>query len=108
LKLRRPICVDRSGGSGKRSYFWNQRVEGYAGIYIVVGFGNVLEFLNFEIYFLYKNNSRKFMKSYLNHEKSQKLEKILKRFPKVDMNMMDQKKEFGTQENIIEMIMEKD
>jgi hypothetical protein len=69
-KLRRLICVDRSGGSGKQSYFWNQQVEGYSGIYIVVGFGNVSEFLNFEIYFLFKNNSRKFMKSYLNHKKS--------------------------------------
>jgi hypothetical protein len=30
-------------------YFWNQGVEGYAGIYIVVEFGNFSEFLNFGI-----------------------------------------------------------
>ena len=67
-----------------------------------------MEFLNFGIYFLFKNNFTKFLKPYLSHEKSQKLEKILRKFPKVDMNMMDQNEEFGTHENIIEMIKEKD
>jgi hypothetical protein len=75
-ELRRPICVDRSGGSRNGPYFWNQRVEGYASIYIVVWFGNFSKFLNFGIYFLFKNNSRKILKSYLSHEKSQKLEKF--------------------------------
>jgi hypothetical protein len=32
----------------------------------------------------------------------------MKKFPKLDMNMVDQKKEFITQENLIEMIEEKD
>ena len=67
-----------------------------------------MKFLNFGIYFLFKNNSRKFLKSYLRHENHRNLEKILIKFLKVDMNMMDQKKEFGTHENIIEMIEEKD
>jgi hypothetical protein len=51
LELRRPICEATSGGLGNGPYFWNQCVEGYAGIYIVLGFGNFLEFLNFGIYF---------------------------------------------------------
>ena len=38
-----------SGGSEKGSYFWNQLVEGYAGIYIGIGFGKVSKFLNFVI-----------------------------------------------------------
>jgi hypothetical protein len=75
-ELRRPMCIDRSGGLRNGPYFWNQRVEGYDGIYIVVGFGNFSEILNFRIYFLFKNNSRKILKSYLSHEKSQKLEKF--------------------------------
>ena len=58
--------------------------------------------------FLYKNNSRKFLKSYLSHEKQQKLEKILGELLEVGMNMIDQKKEFGTHEKIIEIIEEKD
>ena len=33
FELRRPICGDRSGGSRNGLYFWNQGVEGYAGIY---------------------------------------------------------------------------
>jgi hypothetical protein len=32
----------------------------------------------------------------------------LRKFPKVDMNRMDQNEEFGTHEKIIEMIKEKD
>jgi hypothetical protein len=36
------------------------------------------------------------------------LEKILRTFPEVDMNMMDQKKVFGVQEMIIERLLEKD
>ena len=75
--------------------------ETYDGIYIVVGFGNVSEFLNFGIYFLLKNNFRKFLKSYLSHEKSQKIEKILRKFPEVNMNMMDQNMEFGAHEKVI-------
>ena len=38
-ELRRPICGATSGGSKNGLYFWNPRVEGYAGIYIYVGFG---------------------------------------------------------------------
>jgi hypothetical protein len=53
LELRRLICEATSGGLGNGPYFWNQRVEGYADIYIVLGFGNFLEFLNFRIYFLF-------------------------------------------------------
>jgi len=82
-------------------YFWNPCVESNTGIYIVLGFGKVSEFLNFGIYFLFKNNSRKFLKSYLSHQKSQKLEKILRKFPEVDMNMMDQNMEFGAHEKVI-------
>jgi len=82
-------------------YFWNPYVERNTGIYIVLGFGKVSEFLNFGIYFLFKNNSRKFLKSYLSHEKSQKLKKILRKFPEVDMNMMDQNMEFGAHEKVI-------
>ena len=82
-------------------YFWNPCVERNTGIYIVLGFGKVSEFLNFGIYFQFKNNSRKFLKSYLRHEKSQKLEKILRKFPEVDMNMMDQNMEFGAHEKVI-------
>jgi hypothetical protein len=48
-KLRRWICGATNGGSKKGLYFWNQRVEGYAGIYIGLGFGKVSEFLNFGI-----------------------------------------------------------
>jgi hypothetical protein len=33
LELRRLICEATSGGLGNGPYFWNQRVEGYAGIY---------------------------------------------------------------------------
>jgi len=43
--------------------------------------------------FLYKNNSRKFLKSYLSHEKQQKLEKIMGKLLEVGMNMIDQKEE---------------
>ena len=43
------------------------------------------------------------MKSYLSHEKSQKLGKILRKFPEVDMNMMDQNMEFGAHEKVIGM-----
>ena len=39
-ELRRPICGATSGGSKNRLYFWNPRLEGYAGIYIYIGFGN--------------------------------------------------------------------
>ena len=39
-KLQRLICGATSGGSKNRLYFWNPRVEGYAGIYIYIGFGN--------------------------------------------------------------------
>jgi len=39
-KLRHPTCESTSGGSKKGSYFWNLRVEGYAGIYIGLGFEN--------------------------------------------------------------------
>jgi len=53
------------GGCGNRLYFWNPCVERNTSIYIVLGFGKVSEFLNFGIYFL----SRKFLKSYLSHEK---------------------------------------
>ena len=67
------------GGCGNALYFWNPCVERNTGIYIVLGFGKVSEFLNFGIYFLFKNNSRKFLKSYLSHEKSQKLEKNSKK-----------------------------
>jgi hypothetical protein len=74
----------------------------------VLGFENLLEFLDFRIDFLFKNNFRKILKSYLSHEKSQKLEKILRKFPKVYMNVMDQKKEFETHGKIIEMTEEKD
>jgi hypothetical protein len=56
----------------------------------------------------FKNNFRKILKSYLSHEKSQKLEKILRKFPKVYMNVMDQNKEFETHGKIIEMTKEKD
>ena len=83
-------------------YFWNPCVERNTSIYIVLGFGKVSEFLNFGIYFLFKNNSKKFLKSYLSHEKSQKLEKILRKFLEVDMNMMDQNMEFGAHEKVIE------
>jgi len=83
-------------------YFWNPCVERNTGIYIVLGFGKVSEFLNFGIYFLFKNNSRKFLKSYLSHQKSQKLDKILRKFLEVDMNMMDQNMEFGAHEKVIE------
>jgi len=83
-------------------YLWNPYVDRNTGIYIVLGFGKVLEFLNFKIYFLFKNNSRKFLKSYLSHEKSQKLVKILRKFLEVDMNMMDQNMEFGAHEKVIE------
>jgi hypothetical protein len=48
------------------------------------------------------------LKSYLSHEKSQELEKILRKFPEVDMNMMDQKKVFGVHEMMIERLLEKD
>ena len=82
-------------------YFWNPCIERNTGIYIVLGFGKVLEFLNFKIYFLFKNNSRKFLKSYLSHEKSQKLEKFLRNFFGVDMNMMGQNMEFGAHEMVI-------
>ena len=34
-ELRRPICGATSGGSKNGLYFWNPRIEGYAGIYIV-------------------------------------------------------------------------
>jgi len=84
-------------------YFWNPCVERNTGIYIVLGFGKVSEFLNFEIYFVFKNNSRKFLKSYLSHEKSQKLNKILRKFLEVGMNMMDQNMEFGAHEKVIGM-----
>jgi len=33
-ELRRPICGATSGGSKNGLYFWNPRIEGYAGIYI--------------------------------------------------------------------------
>ena len=33
-ELRRPICGATSGASKNRLYFWNPRVEAYAGIYI--------------------------------------------------------------------------
>ena len=82
-------------------YFWNPYVERNIGIYIVLGFEKVSEFLNFRIYFLFKNKSRKFLKSYLSHEKSQKLVKILRKFLEVNMNMMDQNMEFGAHEKII-------
>ena len=88
-------------------YFWNPYVERNTGIYIVLGFGKVSEFLNFGIYFLFKNNSKKFLKSYLSREKSLKLEKILRKFPEVDMNMMDQNMEFGAHEKIVAKIKEK-
>ena len=71
--------------------------------YIFLGFRKVSEFLNFGIYFLFKNNFRKFLKSYLSHEKSQKLDKILRKFLEVDMNMMDQNMEFGAHEKVIGM-----
>ena len=38
-ELRRPICGATCGGSKNGLYFWNPRIEGYAGIYIYVGFG---------------------------------------------------------------------
>ena len=82
-------------------YFWNHCVKRNTGIYIVLGFGKVLELLNFAIYSLFKNNSRKFLKSYLSHEKSQKLEKIPRKFLEVDMNVMDQNMEFGAHEKVI-------
>ena len=50
---------------------------------------------------MFKNNSRKFLKSYSSHEKSQKLDKILRKFLEVDMNMMDQNMEFGAHEKVI-------
>jgi hypothetical protein len=59
------------------------------GIYIGVGFRKFSEFLNFRIYFLFfLKNSRKILKSYLSHKKSRKLEKILRNFSKVYMNVM--------------------
>jgi len=39
-ELRRPICEATSGGSKNGLYFWNPRIEGYAGIYIGLGFGD--------------------------------------------------------------------
>jgi hypothetical protein len=66
------------------------------------------KFLNFKIYFLFKNNFRKFLKSYLSHEKSQKLEKILRNFLEVDMNMVDQNKVFGVHAKIIGKVARKD
>ena len=33
-ELRRPICGATCGGSKNGLYFWNPRIEGYAGIYI--------------------------------------------------------------------------
>jgi len=84
-------------------YFWNPCVERNSDIYIILGFGKFSEFLNFGIYFLFKNNSRKFLKSYLSHEKSQKLEKFLRNFFGVDMNMMGQNMEFGAHEKVIGM-----
>ena len=38
-ELRRPICGATSGGSKNGLYFWSPRIEGYAGMYIYVGFG---------------------------------------------------------------------
>jgi hypothetical protein len=58
-KLRRPIYGATNSDSENRPYFWNQRVESYAGIYILLRFGNFLEFLNFRIYFLFNDNFRK-------------------------------------------------
>ena len=81
------------GGYENGLYFWYPCVKRNTGTYIVLGFGKVSEFLNFGIYFL---------KSYLSHEKSQKIEKILRKFPEVNMNMMDQNMEFGAHEKVIE------
>jgi hypothetical protein len=56
------MCGATKGGSGKRSYFWNQRFEGYAGIYIGLGFGKVSKIINFGIFinsFSVKKNPRK-------------------------------------------------
>jgi hypothetical protein len=54
-------------------------------MYLYIGFGNVSKIINFGIYFLFKNNSRKYLKSYLSHEKSQK---IPRKFLVADMNLM--------------------
>ena len=35
-ELRHPICGATSGGSKNGLYFWNPRIEGYAGIYIYI------------------------------------------------------------------------
>ena len=35
-ELRRSICGATSGGSKNGLYFWNPRIEGYAGIYIYI------------------------------------------------------------------------
>ena len=50
LKLRRWIYGATNGGSRKRSYFCNQRAEGYAGIYIGLGFGKISKIINYEIF----------------------------------------------------------
>ena len=66
-KLRRWICGATNGGSGKLSYFWNQRIEGYAGIYIGLGFGKVSKIINFGIFinsFSVKKKSQKKLKSF--------------------------------------------
>jgi hypothetical protein len=36
--LRRPICHDASDGSQNGPYYWEQHIEGFPGIYIVLGF----------------------------------------------------------------------
>ena len=88
-------------------YFWNHCVKRNTTVYIVLGFRRVSEFLNFGIYFLFKNNSRKFLKSYLSHQKSQKLDKILRKFLEVDMNMMDQNMDCGAHEKVVAKMKEK-
>ena len=110
-EVRRKPSLFRTSASDLGGYGWRLRKrvvlletlcrEEHRHIYIVLLFGKVSKFLNFGIYFLFKNNSRKFLKSYLSHEKSQKLEKILRNFPKVDMNMMDENMEFGAHEKVI-------
>jgi len=49
-ELRRLICGATSGGSKNRSYFSNQHVEGYAGIYIGLGLGDFRNLRHFRNY----------------------------------------------------------
>jgi hypothetical protein len=48
-ELRREMEGAMSGGSSWGFQIWNQHAEENTDIYIVVGFGNFSEFLNFEI-----------------------------------------------------------